>query len=223
LVDDRIRLSQVQFETQQGIISNRTALESLGRNYEAELQQKRDEIELAKKEPALFTPHYIPTKGIAGTQLPGQGGPTNPGAGRPQTQEVVAPDDAQPRPSTSAIEQAHIEDDIVSDDDDPLGALAFVEWDPETLDGFVADADPVVESFADDEFAANIEVSNMYIRIPVNTGSYKKHRYGPLNSKGIRLLYGIKADGTSEVATVLFRTDRWDMKRARSWIKKHSF
>jgi len=103
LTEPRIVLQTAQLLAQQGMASHRTTVENLGLDAEYEKAQKLRELEELKKHPGLFSPYFAVVRGAdaAGTQ----GGPGNPGAGRPSTGPIPAgEEDTAPRPAQSDVD-----------------------------------------------------------------------------------------------------------------------
>ena len=63
------------------------------------------------------------------------------------------------------------------------------------------------------------EVTENYVRIPVKN----KKKGNPIRTislgKGIKALYDVKR---KVIVTYLFSTDKYDMKKAKKWIKDHA-
>ena len=87
--------------------------------------------------------------------------------------------------------------------------------------------DPVINKLyedvlKDEELVTKPEVTEEFIRIPVDTGNHEGHRIRTIEisaKEGISALYC----GTDKVVmTYLFRKDKgWDMTKARAWVKDH--
>jgi len=209
LKESRTVLAEVMFAAKQGIISNRTAADALGRNYDAELVRRQEELRLMEKNPLLIMPYFAPSSGQSPAGDPG----------RPRTSDKPVDDDdsVQPKPSTSSLSGELVDADVSRDFFD-AGIRELDEWvDPAAeVDAVLVEAalGPIIQVHA-------VEQTKDWIHIPVGKGPYKSYRYGKTRAGGIKFLYGIREDGKSEVATVLFKRPKWTLKEARKWLKEH--
>lgn len=83
--EDKVILQKTMGAVTQGLISNKTANDRLGFDYDFEMAQKKKEMEL--RESGILNPHYERGKGGGGV-----------GQGRPSTEGVIRPTD-QPKPN----------------------------------------------------------------------------------------------------------------------------
>jgi len=93
---------------------------------------------------------------------------------------------------------------------------------PETLIDDIVNAEIVDLTGEPDEPVTKPEVTEEYIRIPVDTGSHEGHRIRTIEisaNEGIKALYC----GTDKVVmTYLFSKEKeWTMAKARAWVKEH--
>jgi len=84
--------------------------------------------------------------------------------------------------------------------------------------------DPVVNELLDEvekELITKPEVTENYVRIPVDSGDHEGHRIRTIDistSEGIKALY---CGTDKKVITYLFDKEKWTMDKAKTWVKEH--
>jgi len=85
----------------------------------------------------------------------------------------------------------------------------------------VAEAEAKAGGVKPDETVTKPEVTENYIRIPVDKGDHSGHKIRTMSlsdAKGIKSLYCVDC---KKIITYLFDKDKWTMETARAWVNDH--